>query len=218
MPCTDHDGRVIIVDAGIGNAQSVANMFKHLRIPTVVCRDPEMQPEPCPRSMVVIPGVGAFDEGMRRLNAGRWSPWIHAAANECVVLGLCLGMQILCEGSDEGTESGLGLIPGHFRRFEALSATGRKLKVPHMGWSQVEFDRVKAPWAAALTPPQRFYFVHSFQYTSDSTEAVVGWTTYGNSFASAVARDRIIGLQFHPEKSHRFGMNLLRSIWEWGRA
>lgn len=213
------DSEVVIVDAGIGNVRSVANMFRYLRIPAQICQDPEEVDQSGLRSMAVLPGVGSFDHGMVGLRSRGWDHWIRQAAGEGhLVLGLCLGMQVLCQGSDEGVESGLGLIPGRFRRMPTELADGGRQKVPHMGWNNVIFDRERAPWARDLPEPQRYYFVHSYRFDSMEDDAVVGWTDYGGPFASAIARDRVIGLQFHPEKSHRYGMDLLRSIWEWSRA
>lgn len=169
--------------------------------------------------MVVLPGVGSFDHGMLGLRTHGWDDWIRQAAEQGhLVLGLCLGMQILCQGSDEGSESGLGILPGRFRRIPAEFSDGIKQKVPHMGWNEVSFNRERAPWTRDLAEPQRFYFVHSYQYDPLDLDTVVGWTDYGRAFASAIARDRVIGLQFHPEKSHSFGMALLQNIWEWSRA
>jgi glutamine amidotransferase len=148
-----------------------------------------------------------------------WSDWLIAASkNQTPILGLCLGMQLLCEGSAEGVHDGLGIIPGKFVRFETPGDGGQRLKVPHMGWNFVRFDHNRAPWSGDPSQPKRFYFVHSFHLPGEAADFAVGWTEYGKPFTSAIAMNRVIGLQFHPEKSHRFGSELLRGIVDWARA
>ena len=169
--------------------------------------------------LVVLPGVGSFDRGIMNLHERGWVDWLRVASmNETPILGLCLGMQILCEGSGEGVRDGLGFLPGRFERFAVHNHGQQRLKVPHMGWNYVQFDYKRATWAGDPNQPKRFYFVHSFYYPGGEGDAAVGWTDYGKPFASAIAKGHIIGLQFHPEKSHRFGTDLLRGIVDWARA
>jgi glutamine amidotransferase len=110
-------------------------------------------------SLVVLPGVGSFDAGVGRLSAKGWGSWIkEAAESKLKIVGLCLGMQLLCEGSDEGNLDGIGLLPGRFGRFPNQDEAGNVLKVPHMGWNTVDFDFQKSPWARALDVNSKFYF------------------------------------------------------------
>ena len=210
---------LLVIDSGLGNVRSVSNAFK--RIGEKVHLEPDAPSlEDIDRyALVVLPGVGSFDRGIMNLRERGWSNWLRAASkNQLPILGLCLGMQLLCEGSAEGLQNGLGIIPGKFKRFETTVDRGQRLKVPHMGWNYVQFDHNRAPWSGDPTRPKRFYFVHSFHLPGQDADFAVGWTTYGRPFTSAIAMNRVIGLQFHPEKSHRFGTELLRGIVDWARA
>lgn len=210
---------ILVIDNGLGNAMSVAYAFQRIGENVQVEREVPPMESIGRYALTVLPGVGSFDKGMQNLQERGWVEWLQ----ECVrarsaVLGLCLGMQLLCEGSDEGVREGLGLIPGKFVRFAAERDSRQRLKVPHMGWNFVRFNRARAPWSGTTDQPQRFYFVHSFYLPAERSDAAVGWTDYGQKFASVISKDRLIGLQFHPEKSHRFGTDLLRQIVDWARA
>ena len=193
---------VTIVDYGIGNVRSVLNMLDRIGVEGALSGDASRIAE---SRRLILPGVGAFDAGMRTLDArGLVEPLRAAVAAGAQVLGICLGAQLLLEGSDEGTERGIGAIPGKARRFDAATLG---LAVPHMGWNVV-----RAKPAARLfrdaDGEQRFYFTHSY-YMSLARDADVAATArYGIDFACAFEHDRVMGVQFHPEKSHRFGMGV----------
>lgn len=200
---------ITIVDYGLGNLGSVENMLRHLGIATKRSDDPEVVRE---AEKLLLPGVGAFDRGMRNLrNAGLIEALIDAVRRRGVpLLGICLGMQLLMERSQEGEESGLGWIPGSVRRFVFPPGTSQ-LKVPHMGWNTVRALR-ESPLLAQLPQASRFYFVHAFHVETECPEDVILEASYGIDFAAGIARDNVYGVQFHPEKSHRFGMRLLESF------
>ena len=210
---------VLIIDSGLGNVKSVSYAFDRIgEAAHLVCDAPSLD-EIDRYSLVVLPGVGAFDRGVTNLRERGWTEWLQVAGDQQTpLLGLCLGMQLLCHSSAEGHEQGLGLIPGRFERFAFSDPSHKRLKVPHMGWNYVQFDTERASWSGDPTLTKRFYFVHSFHLALEGSDYAVGWTTYGDRFISAIAKERVIGLQFHPEKSHRFGTDLLRGIVDWARA
>ena len=194
-----------IVDYGVGNLGSIANMLKKIGVPAVIVSDPRGVAQ---ATKLILPGVGAFDAGMENLAARGLVDVLNerVLAARVPLLGLCLGMQLLTKSSEEGRREGLGWINAVTRRF----AFG-PLKVPHMGWNSVELT-APHPLVSELPPDSRFYFVHSYFVECASPAPIVGRTTYGEEFTSIVARDNIMGVQFHPEKSHRFGMALLRGF------
>ncbi len=202
---------ITIVDYGLGNLGSVENMLRHLGIETKRSGDPEVVRD---ADKLLLPGVGAFDRGMRNLrNAGLIDALVDAVRRRGVpLLGICLGMQLLMERSEEGEESGLGWIPGSVRRFVFPPGTAQ-LKVPHMGWNTVRVLR-ESPLLGQLPQASRFYFVHAFHVEPQRPEDVILEASYGIEFAAGIAHDNVYGVQFHPEKSHRFGMRLLESFAE----
>ncbi len=199
---------ITIVDYGMGNIGSIANMFRKVGAATSVAKLPE---DLATASAIVLPGVGAFDHGMERLNASGLSAALHERVliDKVPVLGICLGMQLMTEGSEEGLLPGLGWIRGVCTRFRFAPVLG--LKVPHMGW-----NTAVAVKPSALFDPQaphsRFYFVHSFRLVETEHEDILTTTVHGESFVSGFQKANITGFQFHPEKSHRYGINLLKSF------
>lgn len=198
-----------IINYGLGNLGSIQNMLKVIGEKSLISSEIEVL-EKCDK--YILPGVGAFDAGMSRLKETGLDVFIQKVAldEKKPILGICLGMQLLGRKSDEGELSGLGLIPFDTVRFQ-LDDTG--LKIPHMGWDIVEFEK-KTNLVKNLVEPQRYYFVHSYHAKCDSEENVLMTCDYGYKFAAAVCKDNIMGVQFHPEKSHDFGMRLLKNFVE----
>ncbi len=198
---------IVIVNYGMGNLGSMLNMFKRIGVPARSVADPEVIRQ---ADKLVLPGVGAFDAAMTRIDTtpGLREALDHKALVERVpILGVCLGMQLLTRASEEGVLSGLAWIPGVTRRFPRLEG----LKVPHMGWN-IARPNVPCKLTADVGPEPRYYFVHSYYVAVDEPSHSLMRTHYGIDFDSAIGRDNIYGVQFHPEKSHRFGMHILRSF------
>lgn len=200
----------VIVDYNMGNVASVVNMLWRIGVEDIVLsREPE---DVYRASKIILPGVGAFDRGMEHLE--RYG--LREALDECVlkqgvpVLGICLGMQLLTEASKEGHRPGLGWIPGQTLRFSFEA--GSALKVPHMGWNYIEVKKENPLLCAANK--SRYYFVHSYYVAPALPENVVATARYGIEFACAIGHNNVWGVQFHPEKSHRFGMALLQNFIE----
>ena len=198
-----------IIDYGLGNVGSIQNMLKRLRIPTVISH----QLSDFARATgIILPGVGAFDEGMRRLdNLGLRSILDeHALQRKTPILGICLGMQLLGRRSEEGQLPGLGWIDA-----ETVSIPrdqSGKLRVPHMGWDYVENCHDHPLFAELVNP--RFYFVHSYHLRCGNAANVISTCDYGIQLTAAVQHQNILGVQFHPEKSHRYGLQLFRNLVE----
>ncbi|WP_147819496.1 imidazole glycerol phosphate synthase subunit HisH [Salidesulfovibrio onnuriiensis] len=194
---------ITVVDYGMGNLGSIKNMLKKIGHAVSVSGDSK---DIKAATKIILPGVGSFDEGMARLKSSGLLDILNTKAlkQKAPVLGICLGMQMLFEGSDEGTAPGLGWLNGRCVRF----APGNGLKVPHMGWNLLTPENGN-PLLKGLTDSSRFYFVHSFHARCADPADVAGTAEYGIEFTAAVARGNIMGVQFHPEKSHRFGMAVL---------
>lgn len=197
---------IAIVDYGMGNLGSIQNMFRRIGVPARLVSDPAALRE---SPKVVLPGVGAFDAAMERIAAAGLRPVLDELALErrVPVLGICLGMQLLTRSSEEGRLPGLGWIAGETRRFPRVAG----LPVPHMGWN-VARSTCESRLTAGLGEEPRFYFVHSYYVQVDEPEDSVLKTVYGLQFDSAVSHGNIYGAQFHPEKSHKYGMQLLRNF------
>lgn len=200
---------ITIIDYGMGNLGSIANMLKKVGAQAVVTNDVEAIRR---ADKLILPGVGAFDNGIRNLDRLGLLPVLNEKVlrDKTPVLGICLGMQLLTMGSEEGNLPGLGWINAETVRFR-FESDDHDLKVPHMGWNTVASMRM-SPLFAGMPDDSRFYFVHSYYIRCRSKEDVLLRTTYGYEFDSAVGRDNIMGTQFHPEKSHKFGMNVMRNF------
>ena len=202
---------ICVIDYGIGNLGSILNMLKRIGAPAMVSGDPS---EICKADRLILPGVGAFDTGMRNL-AERGLITVleqRALGDRVPILGVCLGAQLLTERSQEGVLPGLGWIPGETVHFD-LDPADTRLKIPHMGWSEVRATRAH-PLFAGLDDEARFYFVHSYHLSCRDEENVLGVARHGYDFPAAIGAGNMLGVQFHPEKSHRYGMQLLRNFAE----
>jgi glutamine amidotransferase len=157
---------------------------------------------------VLLPGVGAFDYGMARLSEPGFDEAVRSFAKSGrPLLGICLGMQLLLDGSEEGRSPGLGLIPGRSVRFDPSAG----MRVPHMGWNAVTPARADS-FISGVPDDNRFYFVHSYHVVPDDPASVLATSEYGNEFASMIRVDNVMGAQYHPEKSHAFGMTVLKNF------
>jgi imidazole glycerol-phosphate synthase subunit HisH len=198
----------VIVDYGMGNVASVANMIRKVGRKSTLSSDPDVI---AAADYVILPGVGAFDAGISALRARGLEPAITAAvARGARVMGICLGFQLLFQESEEGRLPGLGLIRGRVQRFVF---SDNQLRVPHMGWNVVH-----PVCRSVLFDPdageQRYYFVHSYHAYCENGEDVSARCEYGGRFTCAIESGSVLGVQFHPEKSHRFGVALFKRYFD----
>jgi glutamine amidotransferase len=201
---------IVVIDCKISNLGSVVNIVKKVTgAPPVVSAKPEIIAD---ATRLILPGVGAFDQGMRRLREAGIEPALVEAVRVrgTPLLGICLGMQLLTQGSEEGSERGLGWVEARTVRFGS-GEPAWALRVPHMGWNSVRPVR-DTPLLAGMYPEPRFYFVHSYHVVCDEPHLVTAVAHYGYDFACAIQKANIYGVQFHPEKSHKFGMKLLENF------
>jgi len=199
---------ITVIDYGAGNIGSVLNMIKHVGGTAEVARDAAGV---LAASKILLPGVGSFDNAMTRLaNLDLVEPLKTRANQGIPFLGICLGMQLLANGSEEGSMAGLGLVAGQVRRFR-FEGEAAALKIPHMGWNRAT-PVVDHPLTHGLGADARFYFVHSYYFDCENPEDALLQSAYGLSFTSGVQRGNVMGLQFHPEKSHRYGMQLIKNF------
>ena len=207
---------VAIVDYGMGNLRSVAKAVEHVAPDhtVVVTADPSVLSS---AGRIIVPGQGAMPDCMRELKARGLADAVVRAAAEKPFLGICIGLQMLFEHSEEGDVAGLGLLPGQVRRFPdqaMVDAAGVRLKVPHMGWNEVRQAEAHPLWKD-ISDGSRFYFVHSYYVEPAAPDVIAGSTHYGIAFTSAVARANIFAVQFHPEKSATAGLKLLENFMGW---
>jgi glutamine amidotransferase len=198
---------ITIIDYGLGNIRAFVNVYRRLDIAVRVASEPT-DVETAER--IILPGVGAFDHAMALLQKSGMRESLDAAAGRVPVLGICVGMQILAGESEEGKLPGLGWIDGAVRKFDAARA---RIQLPHMGWNDVK-PRTQGGLFAGLEEGARFYFLHSYYFACNDTADELAQTQYGVAFASAVHKTNIYGVQFHPEKSHHFGVRLLKNFAE----
>ncbi len=200
---------ITIVDYGVGNIASLVNMFDHLGYAATVSSDPRA----ISRSpKLILPGIGAFDKAMATLaQCDLVKPIQDATSNKTMLLGICLGMQLLGNRSDEGALDGLGLIDANVVRIELPSQSPRK--VPHMGWAEISVAR-PSPIFPDMSVHERYYFAHSYYMKCNNREDITATINYDAALCVAVSHGNVHGAQFHPEKSHRFGMRLLSTFAE----
>lgn len=209
---------VAVLDYGVGNLASVTNMIRRAGGTPVLASEPGQLAS---IDRIVLPGVGAFDACREALESKH--SLVDALRDRIAdprvrLLGVCVGMQLLADGSEEGGMPGLGLVPGFVRRLRPRSHDGAELKVPHMGWSLVEPRGIGPLFAGFDDGVARFYFVHSYHFVCVSEDHVAATAVYGSTFTAAVARDNVFGVQFHPEKSHGFGLRLFEGFLREGDA
>ncbi|WP_108245604.1 imidazole glycerol phosphate synthase subunit HisH [Muricauda brasiliensis] len=199
---------ITIVDYKVGNLGSIQNMLKRLGCSSVVTSDPEQISS---AEKLILPGVGSFDSGVSSIKEHNlWDVLNQKVTNEKTpVLGICLGMQLLCNKSEEGKERSFGWIDADVIKF---NPTDKQFKTPHMGWNYVVAEQPSKLFENMYKNP-KFYFVHSY-YVKSYDNSCIGKTTHDITFDSVLEKDNILGTQFHPEKSHKFGMKLLQNFIE----
>ena len=204
---------ITIVDYGVGNLGSIANMIRRVGGSCTITSDPRLIAS---AKKIILPGVGHFRLGMEELHARNLvEPLNQARDHGAWILGICLGMQLMTRHSEEGDTEGLGWFDLRTRRFPAERIDGKPLIVPHMGWNRVRITHSGCSILPIDEDGSRFYFVNSYFVDGSSDTRCVCTTRYGTTvFASGIAQDRTFGFQFHPEKSHRYGMRLMRHFVE----
>lgn len=200
---------IVIVDYGLGNLGSIKNMLKKVGFDAIISSDLEIIKT---ASKLILPGVGSFDRGITNLKEGGFIPVLNqkVLVDKTPILGICLGMQLFTKRSDEGTLNGLGWVDAETLKFK-IEADSKKYSIPHMGW---EYVHQKKESALLIDMPEapKFYFVHSYYIKNNNESDVLLETDYIHPFHSAFEVDNIIGVQFHPEKSHKYGMKLLTNF------
>ncbi|PQV57276.1 glutamine amidotransferase [Sediminibacterium magnilacihabitans] len=201
---------ITIVDYGMGNLGSVQNMFKRIGVESRISGDPAVITD---AQKLLLPGVGAFDAAMQSLENSGLIPVLHRKAldEKVPILGICLGMQLLTAYSEEGNLPGLGWISAKTIKFNFPD--NGALKIPHMGWNDIIYQN-ESLLTKDLPDEPRFYFVHSYYVQCNKRDHVLCTTKYGTEFDSIICQGNIYGAQFHPEKSHKFGMKLLKNFSE----
>ncbi len=200
--------RVAVIDYGMGNIGSICKMLRLVGAEPLVSSDPQQLQA---TDKLVLPGVGHFDRAMSNLHAAGLVDALQdlVQTRRMPILGICLGMQLMCASSEEGTQPGLGFLDARVRRFDFPA--DRRLKVPHMGWRELEVMR-PSELTAGLEDTPRFYFVHSYFVDCANDTDVLARANYGHPFVAAFERGNVRGVQFHPEKSHKFGIRLFRNF------
>lgn len=202
---------IAIIDYGSGNIAAIANIYKKLKIPHVVSGDPAVLAE---AERYILPGVGAFDTVMQDLTRLGIFDTLNAEVlgKGKKAMGICVGMQILANSSDEGKEAGLGWIPGRIQRIDA-SRINAAPKLPHMGWNSIK-TREEQPLLKDVNLDRGFYFLHNYYFAPASDEDVIATVNYGDDLPCGVRRGNVFGFQFHPEKSHDNGMAVFKNFAE----
>ncbi|KEX93707.1 imidazole glycerol phosphate synthase [Pseudomonas putida] len=202
---------ITIIDYGLGNIQAFVNVYRRLHIPVSVAR---CAADLDKATKLILPGVGAFDHAIERLDASGMRPALDELVQQAKipVLGICVGMQILADSSEEGSLPGLGWVPGSVRSFKAIPQLS-ELPLPHMGWNDV-VPAANSALFKGFELEARFYFLHSFFFDCSLPENIAATSSYGLDFSCAVRADNVYGVQFHPEKSHHFGVGLLKNFAE----
>lgn len=202
---------ITIIDYGLGNIQAFVNVYRRLHIPVTVAQT-TVQLDGATK--LILPGVGAFDHAVQRLGASGMRPALEelVLGHNVPVLGVCVGMQILANRSDEGSLPGLGWVPGCVRSFKSVPGL-TELPLPHMGWNDVS-PTANSALFNGFENDARFYFLHSFFFECEEARHSEATSSYGLAFSCAVRAENVYGVQFHPEKSHHFGVGLLKNFAE----
>jgi len=200
---------ITIIDYGLGNIRAFVNVYDRLNIKTKIARSAE---DIKGATKIILPGVGAFDYAMSQLNASGMREELEKQVinNKIPVIGICVGMQMLAKSSDEGVLPGLGWIDGNVKLFDA-STISYKTQLPHMGWNTIEPVNNNA-LLNGFNNQSRFYFLHSYYFVCNNSADIISKTEYGTMYTSAVNSENIYGIQFHPEKSHSNGVQLLHNF------
>jgi len=199
---------ITIIDCGLGNLSSIKNMLSYLGVESIISSDKK---EIERASKLILPGVGSFDTGMKNLKQLNLISLIKEKVlmDKTPILGICLGAQLLLERSDEGIEKGLALVNGEVCSFSKTLKKGNiNLPVPNMGWRDVKFNNEEE--LKFKSTPSKFYFVHSFYFELEDKNLLWNNSNYGFEFCSGFKKDNVFGVQFHPEKSHQYGMQILK--------
>lgn len=201
---------IVVIDYNMGNIGSVFNMLKKVGAEVIVSSDiADIERA----TKLILPGVGSFDNGMQNLNKLGIIPLLNKKIlnDKTPILGICLGLQLFTQKSEEGNLSGLGWINAKTIRFKFDNIN---FKIPHMGWNDIKLAKEGILLKEMYLEP-RFYFVHSYHVVCNDSSDILTWTHYGYDFVSSIQRENIMGVQFHPEKSHKFGMKLLKNFVEY---
>lgn len=207
--------KVVIVNSGVANVRSVANMLRRLKTDSEISDDPAVV---AAADVLILPGVGSFDAAVRKFRECQLIDPLNdkVLGQGAPVLGLCLGMQLMGTSSEEGEEAGLNWIPGHLKKLSPETGDGTRVRVPHMGWNIIG-DREGCLLYDGMGDEVRFYFDHSYYFIPDAPEHYCGTVQHGRRFAAGIRKGNIFGVQFHPEKSHRFGLALFENFIAYAR-
>lgn len=201
---------ITIIDYGIGNVGSIKNMLKKIGQKSIIT---SVREDILASDKLILPGVGAYDYGIEQLYRSNLIDTINqkVVKDKTPILGICLGMQLFSKGSEEGSKPGLGWINAYTKKFRFNDEIN--LPVPHMGWNELKKNK-ESKLFAGLPINSRFYFVHSYHLNCEDSSDILFTSNYGYEFTSGIEKDNILGVQFHPEKSHKFGMQLLKNFAE----
>lgn len=199
---------IVVIDYGMGNLGSIVNTLHRIGVTARVSSDPELI---MAADRLILPGVGSFKKGVQNLEAAGLIPALEKQVvdKEVPILGICLGMQLFCNASEEGDVKGLGWIDAEIVRFR-FGQKGSRLRIPHMGWNSI--NPTKDTFLTSVSLDDRFYFVHSFHVTDIDENLVIGSTNYGYTFPSVIRQGNIIGIQCHPERSHSSGVRVMKNF------
>lgn len=200
--------KITIVDYGLGNLGSISNMLNYLGVDNEISSDSK---KISIAEKIILPGVGKFDKAMQNINEKGLFEVLNkkALVDKTPILGICLGAQIMCYSSEEGEEKGFGWFKTTCKKFSLQ----KPFKVPHMGWNKVQLHKAKKIHTTELKDP-KFYFVHSYFMNLEEEDEILMTCEYSHKFAAALSKDNLYAVQFHPEKSHKYGLNILKQFSE----